>query len=144
MGQRTVRRKKGRATIIYDGKCPLCSGAVMWLRENGLAGSFELLECQSEQRRMMHPEVNRAECMRAMHLVLPDGRVLVGEQALPEIVARLKGYRLAAPLFKLPGAAGLSRITYRWFAARRYRIAAMLSHLAGVRKHTASDADRRS
>jgi predicted DCC family thiol-disulfide oxidoreductase YuxK len=144
MGERAARKSGGRATIIYDGNCPVCTGTVKWLREKGFAGSFELLECQSEQRRMMHPAVNRAECMRAMHLVQPDGTVLVGEQALPEIVARLKGYRLAAPLFKLPGAAGLSRIIYRWFAERRYRIAEMLSHLAGVRKHPASDADRRS
>jgi predicted DCC family thiol-disulfide oxidoreductase YuxK len=135
MGERTVRRRKARATIIYDGNCPVCTGTVKWLREKGFSGSFELLECQSEQRRMMHPEVNRAECMRAMHLVMPDGTVLAGEKALPEIVSRLRGYRLAALLFKLPGVAGLSRMSYRWFAARRYRIAVILSHLAGGRKH---------
>jgi predicted DCC family thiol-disulfide oxidoreductase YuxK len=144
MGERTIQRKKARATIIYDGKCPVCVGTVQWLRDKGLAGSFELLECQSEQRRMMHPEVNRAECMRAMHLVLPDGTVLAGEKALPEIVSRLKGYRLAAPLFKLPGVAGLSRISYRWFADRRYRIAVILSHIAGGRKRSVIQAGRRS
>jgi predicted DCC family thiol-disulfide oxidoreductase YuxK len=144
MGERSVRRRKTRATIIYDGNCPVCTGTVQWLRDKGLAGSFELLECQSEQRRMMHPEVNRAECMRAMHLVLPDGTVLVGEKALPEIVSRLKGYRLAAPVFKLPGAAALSRIAYRWFADRRYRIAAIMSHIAGGRKRGVKQTGRRS
>lgn len=72
--------------------------------------------------------------MKAMHLVLPDGKVLVGEQALPEIVTRLRRYRFAAVVFKLPGAATLSRIAYRWFADRRYRIAAILSHLTGSQK----------
>lgn len=134
MGERNARRRDGRATIIYDGKCPLCAGTVQWLREKGLAGAFELLECQSEQRRLMHPEVIRADCMRAMHLVLPDGTVLAGERALPEIVARLRGYRLAAPLFRLPGVAGLSRAAYRWFAERRYRIAVIMSHVSGGRK----------
>lgn len=144
MGERAVRRRRGRATIIYDGKCPLCTGTVHWLRDKGLAGIFEILECRSEQRRLMHPEVNRADCMKAMHLVLPDGAVLAGERALPEIVARLRGYRLAAPLFRLPGVAGLLRAAYRWFAERRYRIAVIMSHAAGGRKRASKHAHRRS
>lgn len=144
MGERAARRRRARSTIIYDGKCPVCAGTVQWLRDKGLAGSFELLECRSEQRRMMHPEVNRDECMRAIHLVLPDGTVLAGEKALPEIISRLKGYRLAAPLFRLPGASRISRTAYRWFAGRRYRIAAILSHLAGGGKaaRSARNGDR--
>ncbi|MHB8846240.1 MAG: thiol-disulfide oxidoreductase DCC family protein [Nitrospirota bacterium] len=144
MRERTARKRGGRATIIYDGKCPLCSETVHWLREKGLAGAFELLECQSEQRRLMHPEVIRADCMRAMHLVLSDGTVLAGEKALPEIIARLRGYRLAAPLFRLPGVGGLSRLAYRWFAERRYRIAVIMSHFAGGRKRGTKQRGRRS
>jgi hypothetical protein len=37
-------------------------------------------------------------------------------------------------LFKMPGVGVLSRIAYRWFAERRYRIAAFLSHLRNSRK----------
>lgn len=125
---------KDRATLIYDGKCPVCAGAVKWIRENELSGSFEMVACQSEKRAALYPEVNRSDCMTAMHLVLPDGARLVGEQALPGIVARLRGYRFAAPLFRLPGATALSRIAYRWFADRRYHIATFLSHLSGGRK----------
>jgi len=134
MKKEGARRGKDHAVLIYDGKCPVCSGTVKWIRENQVRGSFEMVPCQSEQRRSFHPVVNRADCMKAMHLVLPDGAVLVGEQALPHILARVKGYRFAVPLFKLPGAAALSRIAYRWFADHRYRIAAILSHLAGNRK----------
>jgi predicted DCC family thiol-disulfide oxidoreductase YuxK len=136
MKKQDVRKDKDKdfAVIIYDGKCPVCTGTVEWIRANEISGSFEMVPCQSEERSMLHPVVNRAECMKAMHLVLPDGAVLVGEQALPYILARIKGYRFAAPILKLPGAAGVSRIAYRWFADRRYRIATILSHLAGNRK----------
>ena len=61
--------------------------------------------------------------MQAMHLVLPDGRVLAGERALPEVLTRLKTYSAFALLFRLPGAGTVSRIVYRWFAPRRYKIA---------------------
>jgi len=132
--KRELNNHKELATLIYDGKCPVCSGTVKWIREHEISGSFEMVACQSEKRGALHPDVNRSDCMTAMHLVLPDGTVLVGEQALPRIVSRLRGYRFAAPLFRLPGAAVLSRIAYRWFADRRYRIAAYLTHLTGGRQ----------
>jgi predicted DCC family thiol-disulfide oxidoreductase YuxK len=122
-----------REVLIYDGTCPICSGTAKWIRDNATDGSFDLLPCQS-LRDGERPGVKRADCLQAMHLVLPDGTVLIGEQALPEIFTRLRKYRFAGALFKLPRAAALSRIAYRWFASRRYRIAAMLSHLPGGKK----------
>ena len=61
-----------------------------------------------------------------MQLVLPDGTVLAGEKALPEILKRLKRYSSLSSFFKLPGAEGVSRSFYRWFADRRYHIADVL------------------
>jgi predicted DCC family thiol-disulfide oxidoreductase YuxK len=137
MGARKTQNSQGTVTLIYDGKCPVCAGTVKWIRENEFSGSFMMMPCQSEERRSLHPVVNRADCMKAMHLVLPDGTVFIGEQALPHILSRIKGYRFIVPLFRLPGAAPLSRIAYRWFAERRYRVAAILSHLAGNRRRSA-------
>jgi len=133
---------KDLAALIYDGKCPICAGTVKWISEHEISGSFEMVACQSERRGALYPEVNRSDCMTAMHVVLPDGTVLVGERALPEIVHRLKGYHFAAPLFRLPGASALSRMAYRWFADRRYRIAAALSHMAVSRKRVPNSTDR--
>jgi len=124
-----MKSARGAATLIFDGSCPICAGTVKWIRENELEGSFEMVPCQAESANDRFPGIQRAECMKAMHLVLPDGRVLVGEKALPEIFMRLKAYRVFAPLFKAPGVGVLSRIAYRWFADRRYRIAAFVSHL---------------
>jgi hypothetical protein len=50
---------------------------------------------------------------------------------------RLRRYRIVALLFKLPGAGVLCRIAYRWFAGRRYRIAAILSHVMKGGTHSA-------
>lgn len=129
MSERELKNATGAATLIFDGSCPICAGTVKWIQENEFEGSFEMLPCQAESTGEQFPGIQRAECMKAMHLVLPDGSVLVGEKALPEIFARLKAYRVFAPLFKIPGAGVLSRIAYRWFADRRYRIAAFVSHL---------------
>ncbi len=74
--------------------------------------------------------------MQAMQLVLPDGGVLAGEKALPEILKRLKRYSPAASLFKLPGSNIIARLFYRWFADRRYHIAKiLLSNKRSSRRH---------
>ena len=72
--------------------------------------------------------------MDAMQLVVPDGSVLPGEKALPEILKRLKHMSGASELLKLPGSGLASRILYRWFADRRYRIARILFPGGGHKK----------
>ncbi len=70
-------RKKNRATVIYDGACPICTKTVAWMEEHEQDGSFKMLPCQSESLGKRFPSVERAACMRAMHVVLPDGTVLL-------------------------------------------------------------------
>ena len=67
--------------------------------------------------------IEESICMGAMQLILPDGQILSGERALPEILGRLKRYRLAAGLLRLSGSKILARSFYRWFAKHRYHIA---------------------
>lgn len=131
MNRKDFMKNQEQATLIYDGSCPLCSNVAGWIRENEIENSFVMLPCQAEESASRFPGIARGACMNAMHLVLPDGTVLVGEQALPEVFTRLKHYRFAGLLFKLPGSRTISRIAYQWFADRRYKIAAILSHLIG-------------
>jgi predicted DCC family thiol-disulfide oxidoreductase YuxK len=118
--------KTKKAVLIYDGNCPVCGATVDWIRENARKGRFEYLPCQSLEREERFPLIREAVCMDAMQLVLPDGTVLAGEKALPEILKRLKRYGPLSSFFKLPGAEGVSRSFYRWFADRRYHIADVL------------------
>lgn len=111
------------AALIYDAECPVCRAAADWVRHSAaVPGAFEYLPCRSAETRSRFPSVSEAACLEAMHLVLPDGTVLAGENALPEILRRTRRYRRAAVLFRLPGAGILSRFLYRAFARRRHRI----------------------
>ena len=121
-----AQKRSGPAVLIYDGECPVCQKTVAWIRENMRKDAFEMIPCQSEEARTRFPSVKRAVCMQAMQLILPDGEVLGGEKALPEIVKRLKRFGPAAALFDLPGSEILSRSFYRWFADNRYHIANVL------------------
>ncbi len=136
----TSQSEKG--VLIYDGSCPICRNTVAWIKEHEQKDAFEMLPCQSEDRKKRYPFMEEAVCMQAMQLVLPGGIVLAGEKALPEIFKRLKRYRAAAGLFQLPGSNMIARGFYRWFAKRRYHIAKVLFphenhvHYHGKKRHS--------
>jgi predicted DCC family thiol-disulfide oxidoreductase YuxK len=113
--------------LVYDADCPACRAAADWVRRNAVdPDTFEFLPCRSEETRSRFPAIAEAACLQAMHLVLRDGTILVGEQALPEILRRTRRYQWVAALFRLPGAGILSRSLYHGFARRRHRIAKRL------------------
>jgi len=115
------------AALIYDADCPVCRAAADWVRRNAaVPGAFEFLPCRAAETRSRFPAIAEAACLQAMHLVLPDGTVLGGEKALPEIARRTRRFRRVAALFRIPGAGILSRFLYRAFADRRHRIAKRL------------------
>jgi len=111
------------AVLVFDADCPVCRAAADWVRRNAaVPDAFEYLPCRSAESRSRFPAIAEPACLQAMHLVLHDGTILAGEQALPEILRRTRRYRRAAALFRLPGAGVLSRLLYRAFARRRHRI----------------------
>ena len=82
---------RARAVLIYDGACGLCRGGVSWISRRAVRGHFEFLPCQAAERRVRYPWMDERTCLEAMQLILPDGRILAGDAAIPEILRRLRG-----------------------------------------------------
>ena len=118
--------KEERPVLIYDENCPICRKTARWVEGNLKGDALEMLPCQAEGARNRFPFMEKSICMKAMQLVLPNGKVLSGEKALPEIINRLRRYGWVASFFRLPGSGILSHAFYRWFAERRYGIARLL------------------
>ena len=111
------------AVLVYDGDCSMCRASALWLMRLALeGGALEILPCRSPVRRERYPFIADETCMAAMQLVLPDGRVLAGADAAPEILRRIPCWRWLAVLFALPGARPFSRRAYAWIARHRMRI----------------------
>jgi predicted DCC family thiol-disulfide oxidoreductase YuxK len=101
----------------------MCRGSALWLmRRARAAGLLEILPCRSGPRRARYPQISDAACMEAMQLVLPDGRVLSGADAVPELLRRVRGWRWVAALFGLPPVLPLTRRVYAWVARNRMRV----------------------
>ncbi len=111
------------AVLIYDGECAMCRASALWVMRLALAGAaLEILPCRSAPRRARFPQISDEACATAMQLVLPDGRVLAGADAAPELLRRIRGLGWLAALFALPGASPLARRFYAWVARNRLRL----------------------
>jgi len=115
------------ATLVYDGECAMCRASALWIMRRAMdAGTLEILPCRSAPRRTRFPQITDAQCMTAMQLVLPDGRVLAGADAMPELLRRIPRWRWLAALFALPGMRPLGRVVYAWIARNRMRVSCAL------------------
>jgi predicted DCC family thiol-disulfide oxidoreductase YuxK len=116
----------GRAVLIYDAECALCRNAIAAIESASLRHAFEYLPCGSDGALRRFPRIAPADCRRALHLVLPGGRVLAGADAAPEIIARLPRYRWAVPLIRFPFVRILASLAYKAVARNRLRIGHLL------------------
>ena len=123
----------GRAVLIYDAECPLCRASALWLMRLAMSsGELEILPCRSSVRAARFPGVSEKACMEAMQLALPDGRILAGADAVPELLTRVRGLGWLAGLLAIRALRPLSRRTYAWIARNRMRISCTLSgHRSG-------------
>jgi predicted DCC family thiol-disulfide oxidoreductase YuxK len=101
----------------------MCRASALWLMRLALSGgALEILPCRSEPRRTRFPGIADAACLTAMQLILPDGRVLAGAAAVPELLRRIRGLGWVAGVFALPGVRPLARRFYAWVARNRLRL----------------------
>jgi len=122
---------RARAVLIYDATCGLCRGGVSWISRRAVSGRFEFLPCQAPERRARYPWMDERDCLEAMQLILPDGRLLVGDAAIPETLLRLRSWRLLARAFRLPGVDLLAPRLYASVARHRYQISCLLGRPRG-------------
>jgi len=107
-----------RPTLFYDGECGFCRDAVAVLSRWDRERRIELIPFQ-DAARVAQFGLPLPALAAAMHLVLPDGRVVAGADAVPELGRLLPGKRWLTWLFAVPGVRPIARRAYAWIAARR-------------------------
>ena len=105
----------------------MCRASAMWLMRLALSrGALEILPCRSPARTARYPQLSETACLTAMQLILPDGRILAGADAVPELLRRIRGLAWLAAFFALPVMRPLARRVYAWIARNRMRISCAL------------------
>jgi predicted DCC family thiol-disulfide oxidoreductase YuxK len=110
----------GHHVLLYDGQCRFCTTQSRRLVALARDGAIEALSFQDPGVLDRFPGLTWDECMKAMQLVMPDGRVFSGfEAAVRALATRYVGR--GAYLYYLPGIRQLCDAGYAWAAKNRYR-----------------------
>lgn len=111
-----------RPVLLWDGDCGFCQ---RWVRRLESRDAGDRIETLKATDRAKYPEllgITDHALNHAMHLALPDGRVLAGGRAVPEILRLLPRWRWVAWVFGIPGVAWATDRVYGWVAARRHKL----------------------
>jgi len=124
-----VARPPERPLAIFDGDCGFCRAWIgRWKAMTGPRVDY----APSQEVGERFPEIPKEAFARAFQLVLPDGRVLEGAEAVFATLSRKPGGgALAAAYARLPGFAALSELAYRLIASHRPAATAMTRLLWG-------------
>jgi predicted DCC family thiol-disulfide oxidoreductase YuxK len=105
-------------TLIFDGECGFCRHSVELVRRWDRDHRLRYVPFQDESA-VARFNIGLPALAAAMHLVLPDGRVFAGADAVPELGKLLPGKRWWSWAFAVPGVRPLARRVYRRIAERR-------------------------
>jgi predicted DCC family thiol-disulfide oxidoreductase YuxK len=112
----------GKYILIYDGLCKFCTaGAQRFVRWMGRV-EVELLDFQRPGALDRFPGLTHDDCMKAMKLVTPDGRVYHGAEAVARALATRRFIGKLAYLYYVYGLRQLLDWLYGRVAANRYCI----------------------
>ena len=108
------------ALLLWDGDCGFCRRSVEWVQRRDTGGAIRAVPYQEAPSPPMTPEL-RAACGRAVHLVLPDGRVLRAGRACLEVLREI-GFPFWAALLSVPPLVWAVELGY-WLVARNRMLA---------------------
>ena len=122
MSVTAVAARPERPTVLYDGRCRVCTAGADRIRAMDRRGRLDVVSMHDASVAARFPEIQREALLEEMHVVLPDGRVVRGHWAVREVFRQLGTWRrILAAAWWLPGFSWLANKAYRWFARNRYR-----------------------
>lgn len=125
-----------RPQLIWDGDCAFCRGWVDYWRD--LVGdAVEFRPYQDALALLAEHDIDEVETAAAVHLFLPDGRVLRGAEAVVALLRDAGPLRFRAldlAYRRVPGFADLAEGVYRKIAEHRV-LAARMTRLFWGRPH---------
>ncbi len=113
------KRKIGGMEMIYDGTCGFCKRSMAWFLAFDRLRQIQIRDFRTNPS----PVVSDEKMLKALYLVLPNGRALPGFEAYRYVVLRVPGLWWQIPFFYVPVFSRLfGHPIYNWIAANRSRL----------------------
>jgi predicted DCC family thiol-disulfide oxidoreductase YuxK len=107
--------------LLFDGDCRLCTRAASRLRRWAAPGAVECVSFREPGVLERFPRVSAADCERSIQLVLADGGVVSGAEAVFRALATRGIFRPLLWAYLLPGVREAVDGAYRLLARNRMR-----------------------
>jgi lipase maturation factor 1 len=114
-----VASPPSKPLLVYDGECQFCC---RWIArwQNATGDAITFLPFQAESMAGRFPEIPREDFAQAVRLILPDGSVCGGAEAVFRALAEAGKDRWLLRLYrKFPGFADLTELVYEEVATHR-------------------------
>ncbi len=120
---RTTAPGGSKIVVLYDGLCRFCTGSAKKLQRLGGKARIEAVSFQEDGVLERFPDIGYDALMKRMHVVMPDGRVFAGAEAVMRVLAAVPVVGALAFGYYVPGVRQLADLAYDTIAKNRYRIA---------------------
>lgn len=118
--------------VLFDGACPRCRASMALLTAADPDRVLEPIDLTAVEVESLHPALTHDACMKSMHVVLRNGTVQAGFDAVRAIGGWLPLFWPQALFGWLPGVAWAGRRGYNYLAASRRRDVVCTDEVCGI------------
>ena len=86
--------------IVYDSFCPYCRQARKYIRELDWERKFKFVSYRDPLTYKMFPVLKKELCEKDVHMVTPEGKVLVGYKVFRTVIDNLLATKILNPLLR--------------------------------------------
>jgi glyoxylase-like metal-dependent hydrolase (beta-lactamase superfamily II)/predicted DCC family thiol-disulfide oxidoreductase YuxK len=108
--------------VLYDGQCEICQAGVAWLKTLDRLGRTAALPISAEALSKLDSELKLDECLQQLHVVTPEGEILVGWQAVAALARLFPSTWLIGVLGQRFPFRNAGRLLYGLVARNRYSL----------------------
>lgn len=108
--------------VLYDGQCEICQACVSWLRTLDHQNETACLPITAAVLSRVDSRLRLDACLRELHVVTPEGEILVGWDAVACLAGLFPSSWLIGVLGKRFPFRYAGRLLYRFVAKNRYAL----------------------
>jgi glyoxylase-like metal-dependent hydrolase (beta-lactamase superfamily II)/predicted DCC family thiol-disulfide oxidoreductase YuxK len=108
--------------VLYDGQCEICQACVAWLKILDRENKTFALPISREGLATVDSQLKLDECLRQLHVITPEGEILVGWDAVARLARLFPATWLIGVLGQRFPFRSLGRLVYGFVAKNRYSL----------------------
>lgn len=108
--------------VLYDDQCEICQSSVAWLTTLDGQNKTVPMAISSETLSKLDSRLRLDECLRQLHVITPDGEILVGWDAVSSLARLFPFTWIIGKLGQWFPGRNIGRLLYGFVATHRYSL----------------------